>query len=357
MSGAVEILEILLHGVAIGALGATAFGFGRYEASHSVRISGVLFCVTIIAYAIISSDLIRNAIGPSHVVLRILSFGGVGAFWTFVRVLFEDRRLSPLLFAPYAGLTLLGAAASLTPAEIQPGLWIVHNLAEVSLAGFALFVIWRSWRGDLVEARRRLRGPFLAGAALFIVTLSGFEIGEELGIAADWYPMAGAAALAAFSLAGTVVMFQVRPALFGAAVARPVNVEEIAGPNVADRAEMARVTALMDGGEAWRREGLTIGVLAQDLQIPEHRLRRLINDHLGHRNFASFVNARRIDAAKRLLSDPAEARKTVSSIAFDLGFGSLGPFNRAFKEATGQTPTEWRRCALEGSSPNPKKPR
>ncbi len=41
--------------------------------------------------------------------------------------------------------------------------------------------------------------------------------------------------------------------------------------------------------------------------------------------------------------DPAHAQASVSTIAFDLGFGSLGPFNRAFKDATGQTPTEWRK--------------
>ena len=69
-------------------------------------------------------------------------------------------------------------------------------------------------------------------------------------------------------------------------------------------------------------------------------------DHLGFRNFAAFVNARRIDAAKARLADPTQARESVSTIAFDLGFGSLGPFNRAFKEVTGQTPTEWRRQRL-----------
>jgi AraC-like DNA-binding protein len=55
-------------------------------------------------------------------------------------------------------------------------------------------------------------------------------------------------------------------------------------------------------------------------------------------------------------ADPAEARKTVSSIAFDLGFGSLGPFNRAFREVTGLSPTEWRKQALEQGSPKLEKP-
>jgi len=36
----------------------------------------------------------------------------------------------------------------------------------------------------------------------------------------------------------------------------------------------------------------------------------------------------------------------VITIAMDAGFQSLGPFNRAFKETTGVTPTEYRRKAF-----------
>jgi AraC-like DNA-binding protein len=50
-----------------------------------------------------------------------------------------------------------------------------------------------------------------------------------------------------------------------------------------------------------------------------------------------------------MLADPANARTPVSAIAFDLGYASLGPFNRAFKDATGLTPTAWRGRALDAS--------
>lgn len=113
----------------------------------------------------------------------------------------------------------------------------------------------------------------------------------------------------------------------------------------------------MDVEALWRREGLTIGDLANAVGLPEHRLRRLINDQLGHRNFASFVNQRRIAEARILLSDPASAARTVASIAFDLGFGSLGPFNRAFRDETGLTPTEYRRQAMANGLPIPENPR
>ena len=111
------------------------------------------------------------------------------------------------------------------------------------------------------------------------------------------------------------------------------------------------LNGLMAAG-SWRREGLTIGGVAQELEVPEHRLRRLINQRLDHRNFADFVNSYRIEAAKARLADPQAARTTVAAIAFEVGYGSLGPFNRAFRLATGNTPTEWRRQALS-HSPDP----
>ena len=82
----------------------------------------------------------------------------------------------------------------------------------------------------------------------------------------------------------------------------------------------------MDAG-LYRRSGLTITALAAELGYPEHQLRRLINQHLGFRNFSFFLNSFRIEEATERLSDPAEARKPVLTIALDLGYGSLGPFN------------------------------
>ena len=119
-----------------------------------------------------------------------------------------------------------------------------------------------------------------------------------------------------------------------------------------DDAALDRLDALMRDGEIWRREGLTVGALARELGMPEHRLRVLINSRLGHRNFAAFINSRRIEAARRQLSDPAFARTPVSKIAYDLGFASLGPFNRAFKDAIGATPTEWRRARQAAAGRN-----
>ena len=97
---------------------------------------------------------------------------------------------------------------------------------------------------------------------------------------------------------------------------------------------------------AYRQDGLTIGALAQQLSLPEYRLRRLINQALGYRNFNSFVNHYRIADVKAALADPQQAEVPVLTIALDAGFSSLGPFNRAFKAETGLTPSEYRRLNL-----------
>jgi AraC-like DNA-binding protein len=99
----------------------------------------------------------------------------------------------------------------------------------------------------------------------------------------------------------------------------------------------------MSERHAYRQEDLGVASLAAQLGVAEYRLRRLINQRLGHRNFNAYVNGLRLDQARAALADPAQRQQPVLTIALDAGFGSIGPFNRAFKAATGLTPTEYRR--------------
>jgi AraC-like DNA-binding protein len=96
------------------------------------------------------------------------------------------------------------------------------------------------------------------------------------------------------------------------------------------------------------REGLTIGALAEHLGTSEHLLRRVINRGMGHRNFNDFLHSWRIREACEELARPEQQRLPVLAIAMKVGYGSIGPFNRAFKARIGKTPTEYRRSALQG---------
>ena len=358
MPDPILIFELVLRGVAIGALIATAAGVHRGASTLGMRVASALFFASVVAYALNSTPATHNALGPFLPVVHVLSMGGSGLFWMFVVTLFEDRRLDWPLFAPALVLLGVGFVGLSVQPPLRNGIWVAHNLLEVSLAAHVLIVIRRSWRGDLVEARRRMRGPFMAFVTLFTIVLAGFEIAEEgLGVFAWWFRLAGAGALAVFAVAGAAWVLEAREGLFGASHAGEGQRAAPEASDGADRALLDRLETVMSAGEGWRREGLTIGALAEEVGAPEHRLRRLINDRLGYRNFAAFVNARRIEAARRALADPAQALRPVSAIAFDLGFGSLGPFNRAFKEETGETPTQWRRRALAEGAPIPENPR
>ena len=120
-----------------------------------------------------------------------------------------------------------------------------------------------------------------------------------------------------------------------------------------DPALARRLQHLMTVERAHRREGLTIGLLSAELSVPEYRLRRLINEGLGYRNFNAFLNHYRIEEAKAALADPGQKEVPVLTIAMDTGFQSVGPFNRAFKTATDLTPTEFRRLALARNASSP----
>ena len=109
---------------------------------------------------------------------------------------------------------------------------------------------------------------------------------------------------------------------------------------------LSRLERLMTVERAYRREGLTIGSFAALMRLPQYRLRQIINEGLGHRNFNAFLNPSRIDEAKTALADAGQKDVPVLTIAMDAGFRSFGPFNRAFKADTALTPTAFRGLAL-----------
>jgi AraC-like DNA-binding protein len=64
-------------------------------------------------------------------------------------------------------------------------------------------------------------------------------------------------------------------------------------------------------------------------------------------SFTSYVIERRLARAHALLTEPLRAPAPISAIAYDVGFGDLSYFNRAFRRRYGATPSEIRAEALE----------
>jgi len=65
--------------------------------------------------------------------------------------------------------------------------------------------------------------------------------------------------------------------------------------------------------------------------------------------FSAFLLEQRLALAHRRLSDPRLAGRSISALALDAGFGDLSYFNRVFRRAYGETPSDVRNRALHAA--------
>lgn len=316
---------------------------GRWTAGRKAAIS--LYCAFTSAALIWKSPLGRyldQVLPALSKTMLILGGGTPGAIWLLVVALFEDRRLSRLDLLPAALSIAIFAPAAL---GAHGGGWIFRGWVawSVVLMVHAVTILVRSWPGDLVEARRglrlRLAGLMAMGCVLFVLMLVQLAVGRLLH-SPDWAPLALNGLLVLAIMTAAVLMLDARGDLF-----EPVRRRSI---DNGDAELLSRLRMLMASEEPWRQESFSLGDLTRRLGAPEYRLRRLIHDQLGHRNFAEFVNSHRLDAARQLLTNAD--RTTIAEAAFAVGFASLSPFNRAFKQRTGLTPTAWRKQMLSENS-------
>lgn len=386
-------IELFVRGMAAGAFLALGLMAAR-TGPLATRVTGAALSVAAAAHAVSqyfgSPALTHPALAP----VWALSAMAAGIFWAFVRALFDDRgRAEPVALVLAIGLLVLAMLAVNAPRP-QPAisLWALHNLLS---AGAVLHAAWRIGRGlrdDLVERRRNLRTPFLGAAAIYALIVIGVQLTElSTGPVRGLAPL-GAAALLVLAAAAVAVFSQLDPAVFGgageparagsatpaagtdhpamAAVAEagapgpvatattvPLDAAAPALPrSAADMALIRQLDTLMRTERPYREEGLTVGALALRLGVTEHRLRAVINGVLGHRNFSAYLNGWRLEEVKAALGNAAEAEVPISTIALDAGFQSLGPFNRAFKLATGETPSAYRSRALANAGIMPEPP-
>lgn len=328
------------------------------------------FAVGTAAYAVSSAAGFRP--GPWTFPIIALSAGNNVVFWLLASALFDDG------FRPrwwhgvlWLALVVAGMADCLLDGPRQSGpaglLSLGLVLSSLGFAGLAVGLTLSSWRADLVEGRRRMRLFVVVASSAYIGLMALFQLlgpGPARGRDA-WGSIGGACGLLA--IAGIVAWSLLRigrgQSLFlvdavPVAAPTPAPLPAAAGTAEAeaeteadpvDPALVARLEHAMVAERAHRQDGLTIGALAQTMGLPEYRLRRLINQALGYRNFNTFLNHYRVAEVKAALADPAQAEVPVLTLALDAGFSSLGPFNRAFKAETGMTPSEFRRLALENA--------
>jgi AraC-like DNA-binding protein len=88
------------------------------------------------------------------------------------------------------------------------------------------------------------------------------------------------------------------------------------------------------------RDDLSVEWIAPRHRVSPSTVRRLFQEH--GKTFSQFALDCRLARAHRCLRDPRHPDRTISSIAFSLGFNDLSYFNRTFRRLYGVTPSDVR---------------
>ncbi|MFY8299005.1 helix-turn-helix domain-containing protein [Pseudoalteromonas sp. SS15] len=136
---------------------------------------------------------------------------------------------------------------------------------------------------------------------------------------------------------------------FEATASEPLNIQDtLEAPKKYQRSALnseqanriaEKINTAMQEQHLYLDPSLTLHKLAAHLSISPNYLSQTLNETLGV-NFFDYVNQWRIEAAKpKIIAN----QDTVLDIALDVGFNARSSFYKAFKQATGQTPSEYRK--------------
>jgi AraC-like DNA-binding protein len=352
--------DLLLRGAVGGVLlfhAANLMGRGPRPAARAAL--GV-FTLSLVAYLFCQrTALLVQVPRPLVWVVLALCTSSTAWLWLAARGLFDDRfRWDWPFLAAGAGMVALGLSANAPRLEAllaggaDPGpgsLTAAHAVAMVAFTAAAVWEVLRGWRDDLVEPRRVARRWVALGIGLYAAIALAVELAvrdRPVGLLLPAMHVAGIG-IVALALALLVARRSLDAVLgLPPVVDEPDRAAEspstvAPAPQVAPEESPAlqRLRQAMTEQHAYRREGLSVAALAADLGMGEAALRALINQQLGYRNFNDFLHHHRLqEAAARLASEDLP----ILSIALDCGYGSIGPFNRAFRQRFGMTPTEYR---------------
>ncbi|HEU5292898.1 MAG TPA: AraC family transcriptional regulator [Cyclobacteriaceae bacterium] len=308
--------------------------------------TGVGFALSILCYLIVESPAIQSV----PLVRIIISIGAIIIpifFWLLARAIFDDHfKYRPILLLwfvvlliPHLNFFVDGLVTGETFYQVSS---ILARLSSLSFVVAGVNIAFRTRQDDLVDERIRFRNIFLMITAMLIVVTLIVEVIPIQPDAIIILQNLQRSGIFAITLYFFLSNFGMRAGFFFKEIAK----QKVTLGNETQLAMKLR--ALMEEEKIYKREGLTIGALAEVMNEQEYRLRRVINGELGFRNFNDFLNQYRVNDACEILSDPNQTRKTILEIAYDLGYQSIGPFNKAFKDLRGTTPTAYRKSQVGG---------
>jgi len=274
--------------------------------------------------------------------------------------LFQDRKTLPRwLVATLIMQVALELWAALDPNGLSQHalLRTIPALLQLAFIVLALYWLVTTWRADLVEARRRLRIGFLVIVSVFtfVVVLLERVIIPWDSIAILYSHVASSALNIFVVAAAYLTTARLREAIYVDPFAeerKPVSHPATSSSQPEPRdPDLATVLRAFREQHVYRDNELTMASLADKLSLPEYRLRKLIHEQLGYRNFNALLHDYRIAEACRELHDPGKNHLPILTIALTVGYNSINPFNRAFREARGMTPSAFRAQNTQETAP------
>ena len=257
------------------------------------------------------------------------------SIWQLSRAIFSEETLPPVKLVSYSLIILLWYHACAYAFSIESMSVYATVLMRMTTIGFLILSVVESQRGkkdDLVKSRIELRKIFIYFVAItgLITVLTETSLGTTDLLTLKMFQRGAIMVFASYFL---IVNSRWQDGFFAKKSQNTV---------VKNEAMINHIKEVMADQQYYKTEGLTIGQLAKKLEEQEYKLRAVINQEMGYRNFPAFVNTFRIEEAKTLLQAQGSKALTIQEIAYEVGFSSIGPFNRAFKAATGHTPKEFR---------------
>lgn len=347
---------LILTGIAIGAI---LLVVCKLMLDYRQVLTAKILSLLLLSAACYILQPLVNDIFYLRLVLGVVAMASPALFWMFASTLFQMGEVNQKLhLGHYLGLgvcILLGIYQCFhSPAELDGSIIRIASLVLTStLTLLGLFDVFRNWQSDLVECRRflRLSLSVTSGGFLLFIVVNEFIYGHGEFPAFLNYLNIIIISIFAMSFSYIILVSNSNMLMESIDELTPELVrDEIPKPSLADRQWLEKLTGAMEEAFYYRQVDLTIKSLSEHLTIPEHQLRRLINQHLGYRNFNDYLNRYRVREAAQRLSDPKLIRTPILTIAIESGYGSLTTFNKAFKTLKAMTPSEFRKMSgLAGS--------
>jgi len=342
-----SFFDLFIRFATFGQLALLALYFGQRQKGLIAPLS-VLFCFTLSSYLLLTAPIANEEYGILRGMFLLLTEILPYSLWALAFVIIRDDFRAediPKGIKVIALLTLAWFGYFFGYLQGRGSFHQVNHAIQMLFLIHVIYLALGDLHDDLEDNRRKFRLLLVLFACFYLTSIILLELMRSTLRDNAIFSIINAASI---TISVTIVSWYCfKQSTPKAALATPCEeVTETATSEVAVplnfQHKYQELCQLMTD-DFFTQSDLTVKTLADKLTMPEHQLRELINRHLGFKNFSVFLNSYRIPAACEIFQDMAQIRTPILTIALNLGFGSIGPFNRAFKQMMGQTPSEYRK--------------